>query len=516
MPDAKLIQTQIDEAKTRLQSRILLDAEGVGDPRVKRLVSRIGRDVFKKTFSLTRLRRDPEIGAEGFDAFRKIFGKLPKAYVADGKIAEALRLLRETDVKHSLIARVAGYRFPQTFRQEIKRRTGQTPSQIREAARRAGRLEQKRCTVLRDAPCANTAAWATWDALREETPEVQLAICFNEIRAESPALFHVLGEASRIEGREDRRRGVGISELALKHLEANAASFGGEAGELWAVGKARLGNALRLALDFTSAKEAFDEADKAWDELGGRGSPLAEAEIALLKGCFKMFRGDLGDALDLSNRAIALARSFGGGELLVRGVVQRVSVLGMRDEAEKTIPALRELLRLADEQVDRRLRFVANADLAIASTESGDFEGAREALLRARSDLDQALPLERWQLDWTEGLLLRFQDDLEAAGQKLNAAYAGMTEMGERGHAAVIGVDLAIVADLQGRSSDVLRLASEAIPVLAGFDRHEDAQAALDLLRKAIADDNVTVVVLGVVRKALRRGLHDPAISARA
>ncbi len=72
----------------------------------------------------------------------------------------------------------------------------------------------------------------------------------------SPELFDLLREKSRQEGRRDRQRGIELAELALLSLDVSAAALGERIHELRALGRAWLGNAKRLALDFPGAEEA--------------------------------------------------------------------------------------------------------------------------------------------------------------------------------------------------------------------------------------------------------------------
>ncbi len=76
----------------------------------------------------------------------------------------------------------------------------------------------------------------------------------------STVLFDLLRKVSRLEGRKKRQRGIELAKLALVSLERSDRVFGDRIHDLRAHGWAWLGNAYRLALDFSEAAAAFEHA----------------------------------------------------------------------------------------------------------------------------------------------------------------------------------------------------------------------------------------------------------------
>ncbi len=102
-----------------------------------------------------------------------------------------------------------------------------------------------------------------WREIRDLAPEEQRRrLRRYEFRSE--ALFDLLRETSRQEGRCDRQLGIHLAELALISLEGSADFFGDRIHDLRALGHACVGNAHRLARDFPAADQAFERAEAEW------------------------------------------------------------------------------------------------------------------------------------------------------------------------------------------------------------------------------------------------------------
>jgi AraC-like DNA-binding protein len=71
-----------------------------------------------------------------YRAFRREIGVSPMAFLQDLRTAEALKLLRFSDLKIEEISRRVGYNDPLYFSRAFKKTTGQSPSQFRQALQR--------------------------------------------------------------------------------------------------------------------------------------------------------------------------------------------------------------------------------------------------------------------------------------------------------------------------------------------------------------------------------------------
>ncbi len=175
------------------------------------------------------------------------------------------------------------------------------------------------------------------------------------------------------------------------------------------------------------------------------------------------------------------------------------------------IADLRLALRELETFDEPSLTLVALCDLASAYVDAGRPRRALAAVPRAHA-LCEALgePVTRQQLRWTAGLARQALGQHERAEARLRTAYTGFLELGARGYAAVVALDLGIASLELGKGEEVARLAAGAIPVFESLRLDREAVAALELLRGAILDDAMTLPILRQARASLLASLRDP------
>ena len=203
----------------------------------------------------------------------------PGAYLWDCRLETASRLLRDTEMPVYQIAELVCYAGRQAFSDAFKKWCGLRPTvfrrSIREVIRKlglapekmsstrylqqamTGRLDWSEVTVLdqrlralypalADHRPAKTAAGAgqggdeldeqqlaarLWEQLEDRPFVGQQALVRHQVLFRTPALFDLLRTKSRKAGRQDRRRGVELAELALVSLEVTRAEVRGEQDE---------------------------------------------------------------------------------------------------------------------------------------------------------------------------------------------------------------------------------------------------------------------------------------------
>ncbi len=106
----------------------------------------------------------------------------------------------------------------------------------------------------------------------------------------------------------------------------------------------------------------------------------------------------------------------------------------------------------------------------------------------------------------------RGQGDPRAAESLLLDARAGFVTFGELDHVAVIALDLGILYDEQGRSTEAIKLMVATLPVIKALKIYPEATAALALIRQAVEAEEITLEVLGEARSHLERLRRDPSI----
>ncbi|MCP4662893.1 MAG: helix-turn-helix transcriptional regulator, partial [bacterium] len=141
-----------------------------------------------------------------------------------------------------------------------------------------------------------------WQELKDRSWKEQWELIQDQFRFSSAALFHLLREKSREEGRIDRWRGVRLAELALESLFGIDEVIGADTLSNWqAQGWAWIGNARRLAFDYPGAEKAFIRAE--WCLPSADRNPLVEAELLQNKAALRWFQHRTEEAIELVGRA---------------------------------------------------------------------------------------------------------------------------------------------------------------------------------------------------------------------
>jgi AraC-like DNA-binding protein len=204
--------------------------------------------------------------------FTRETGATPTGYIRDRRMETAARLLTETDLKIWMIGHLVFDCDLASFSAAFKRWSGSSPNAYRKAARKAAReadsvghdlrkigetllggglaeltadqldhliryLQAQREAAGPPAPPAlaidgpsleRGVALTMWERLRHLPPAERKALVRQPYGLRSTALFDVLREKSREEGRKDRQAGVRIAELAIASLDGVAAHLTSE------------------------------------------------------------------------------------------------------------------------------------------------------------------------------------------------------------------------------------------------------------------------------------------------
>ncbi|MCP4658682.1 MAG: helix-turn-helix domain-containing protein [bacterium] len=521
------------------------------------VLARIEESIFSPGFDVHQLKQACGIRPQTIELFRSELGCLPAEYIRDRRLRTAAKLLRETSVRAWRIAEFVGYSGIKAFGVAFRRWAGRSARSYRRAWRTDGamglvpagesdtvqfwrraatgtlepeeaaglieRLREKypqpeglpfvaRFT-LRDESYERLVVEMVWNLLEAQPWEEQRKLVRNHISCGSPALFELLLANSREQGNVDRERGIRLAELAMDCLDGSAKDLGDELPMLRVRGWAWVANARRLALDLQGAEEAFAAADAEWRGVRETQGGRMEAELYDLKATLRMFQYRFDEALALNRNAIDLLRSLGHPILLAQSLMLRATIHENTGETRAIARDLREALELLSEQEQPALMLTAYKNLADACSRTGDYEEGSRILSRAKALSKTVDSKIIWyELHWIEGLLHQGRGDLSRAASSLQEARVGLSELAQRERAAMASLDLAIVYVKQDRFSEVLALASEAIPVLEGFKTHRQASPALKVLCDAIADDKVSLVALLEVRACLDRILRDPRV----
>ena len=468
-------------------------------------------------------------------------------YIAVARIEVADVLIRNTDLDLASISERIGYTYHPTFTENYKRLKGTLPSEMPrerlappliddETSLKAGRglLDEEAVVryvedLLRIYPTAakrihiggcpepehliivdgaqddQLKAEGLWQKIRDLPFEEQCREV-RRFRFCNRVLFDLLRRVSRPEGRKSRRRGIEVAELALVSLERSDRVFGDRIHDLRALGWAWLGNAHRLALDFSAAAAAFEQADREW------GMPRAErdlsvsANICALKGCLWMVRREYAAATRDLDRACALFRQLAQARDGAMALIKRATIHIYAGKLGEAIEDLQEAADLIDKDEEREVAFAVRGNLANALVRAGNAKSAARELDRARQlnhDIDD--PLGAIKLDWIAGDLGELLGDLEAAERFYAGVSTGFQEAGEMRYFGMVSVDLMTIHSQQGEWEKVGALASETLPILSSVRLHHETVAAVNLLAEAVEAQGLSCQLLKDLRVALRK-----------
>jgi AraC-like DNA-binding protein len=523
----RLLEAAVEPSLSRIRQDRVARASSA---RVKRLLTYLEDHLLDPELTIGALKlacgiRDNSISS----VFGSELGDPPQLYLKNRRMETAARLLRDTDLKIWQIAEMICFANPASFSTAFREWSGRSPKDYREHARSAaappldddllnaqvlrraldgeaepdqlrrmiGRLRAFEpaepeaepspgppSLAIDGAKIERGLALVFWEELRYRPAEEQTRMVRRPNGLCSPALFDVLRDKSREEGRKDRQAGIQIAELALASLEGVAPYLSEERlANQKAWGMATVANAKRLALDLLAADRLFQQAERT---LPADPEPRVVAEIRDLESSLCLDQGRFEDALDLVEEATATFRTLGDVELVAKGLVHRAVARGCAQTPGAAIPDLLEALKLLEDSSERSyLRLTLFQNLLTAYVLSGQTENARKWLCETRvlgTRLGDGLGCG--QLLWIEGHLEKGCGDLTATKQCLRLARERFMEIEEVAHSAAVSLDLAEVCLQQSQTSEALAWASAAIPVFEELRIVHLAAAGRKLLRE--------------------------------
>jgi len=320
------------------------------------------------------------------------------------------------------------------------------------------------------------------------------------------ALCYLLLKKSREATFDNPNKAVELANLALRVVQ----HLGGEAydphwvTDLHARCLAHLGNALRVLGELRSAEDAFLQAES-YLARSMTGNVEVRAEILDLKSSLQRARRQLGDALEMVDRALTLYREAGDSHSVGKLLLKKAKILEESDDSQSAIKLLEQASREIDPERDRRLFTYARYNLLGTLALAGAYEEASQLLPEVRDLFQEAQPLDLIRLRWAEGLIdlgLGRLGPAEAAFREVREEFLAR-EMGY--DAALVSLDLARLFAQEGCVDDLKRLASELMPIFEARDVHREAIVTLLLFQRACEEERVTVDLVRKFAASLRR-----------
>lgn len=480
----------------------------------------------------------------------------PYAYIEDCRLEIACRLLSATDLKIWQIAQLLGYSTLQVFSRAFHRWSGLRPSVFRRRSRstdrKGGKLVGKPAPpqlagatdeedlipmgTLRKAisggldkeeadklarrlaklypesfHCSDTGTGAhdangfelsagdAWALLSQRSAAARRDLLDNRWQVASVDLFRMLIERSIESSRIDAERGLELAELAIDCVGALRGRLAPAALlPLQAEGWIWLANARRRAHDYPSAEDAIGRAEPAVKSVNDTDVRTA---FLIVKSGLRMAQSRFDEAQKLADQAVMALETTSDPKLGVMGLAHRANLFLTLEQPEDAVADFWHARKLADRVDDKYLRAIIYQGLTVCLAKLGRHQQVARFLPIAR-DLFQEIGFHKalYHLEWTEAFLAWDLGQLELAEKHFATARIGFTKEDEPFQSAMVTLDLALLLAEQGRSTEVLRLVSELIPVFEGLKAHREALLTLRLLEQAVAAREVSTKSLKKIR----------------
>jgi tetratricopeptide (TPR) repeat protein len=300
----------------------------------------------------------------------------------------------------------------------------------------------------------------------------------------------------------DPRRGSDLARAAVSVAER----LDGETyhprwvADLRAKAYAYAANTYRIQGDFRAAEEAFARAERFVEK--GTGQGRAEMRVLSLKASLLLdqYRHLESDAI--LARVEQHLREFDQRDELAKVLLKRARVSSAREQWKQAVQRVQEALELIDADADQHLRELAQSNLAQYQLESGDVAGARTAFERLPAPDGRRARTSR---EWLGASLLRAEGDLEGAARVYDDVRIALLADDLHYDVALVSLDLAIVARMQGDHETVRELARDALVLLTRAGAPQEAFAAIRLLVDAVEHEAVSTAFIQQVARNLSR-----------
>ena len=275
---------------------------------------------------------------------------------------------------------------------------------------------------------------------------------------------------------------------------------------------AELGNAYRVADDLDAADFALGRAAELY--LEGTRDELLGARLFDLQASLFGARRSFAAALQTLDVVHELYVRHGDVHLAGRALIKKGLYSGLANNQEEAIRLLRRGLAMIDAEREPQLALSAVHNIAFFLIGCGKFREARSLVWQNLPLYDaHGGQLHRIKLQGLRGLICAGLGELDRAEEYLAAARRGFEEAGVRYHAAIAGLDLAVVWLRQGRREEARDLVLESVRVFLELRIHREALAAVLVLQRAFEKGLQADALLDKAREFLRRIEQDPALT---
>jgi tetratricopeptide (TPR) repeat protein len=344
--------------------------------------------------------------------------------------------------------------------------------------------------------------WARIAGLPYEEQERQLE---EDVELQSWGLCQLVLRKSMEAGFADPPTAVNLANLAVKISARLGDVYHAEwVKDIHARALAYLGNARRVLGELRSADDSFRLAEEFLEE--GTGDPRLQAEILDLKSSLRRGQRRLGDALKLSEAALALYKASGDVRGVAVSLLKKTNLLTEMGKMDRAINLLQKNLSRIGAAEDLHLLAYARFNLLGCLTLTRRFEEAESLLPDVRPLLVKlGEPVNELRLRWTEGNIALGLGRIDEADSAFREVQAAFLERGMAYDAALVSLDLSLVYLRQRKLADLKKLSSELVLLFESRDVQREALGALYLFQKACEEERLTEQAINRLAERLRR-----------
>jgi hypothetical protein len=469
------------------------------------------------------------------DQLRFYLGSTIKIYIDKARVGLIAHRVSETSMSVPDAGKSAGILCSRTLRDTFKRCTGERPTDLQQPSvepeltcdtwLRAGLgdFDAVRETigalrpfvpVVSKEPTIAIENFERWYSERVIWPNLR-ELSLEEGRKEvqhaavvGMALVNLLRQKSRQEGRLDRQRGIELAKLArIAVLNVKLLSRDVLKEEI-AMGWAWVGNALRLALDFVGAEDAFQKAFETLARREVEGPSIIVGDIYYLKVSLQIYRRQHEKAIELAELSLKNFQAMGDRVGEIKALEIRAVA---RDYAGMPEAALADLMKIVALQPDDDIfAFRAYYSMAIIYEKEGEYERAAELLGCAMKSSAEKSP---WihHFPWIKATIHHGLREFNLAEVGYREAVEGFAALDETFYSRLASLDLSILYLDLGRYLEAIDLSSVVVSFFTVLDLSEEALAALQVLKQSLCELSLTKETLLGFRDAVRQ---DPTLPA--
>jgi tetratricopeptide (TPR) repeat protein len=276
-----------------------------------------------------------------------------------------------------------------------------------------------------------------------------------------------------------------------------------------------LGNLRRIASDLEGAERAFETCYAHLKK--GTREPIERAMFLDLRASLRRDQRRFQEAMRLLNRAADIFLRQGDRHRAGRSLVNLSTVHAVAGDTEQAIAILQRAVELIDPATDERLLLSASHNLI-------DYLTSLERFIEARGLYRNTRPLyEKYEAAgfsnlrrWVKAKIERGLGQLESAERLFLAARQGFLDKEMPYDAAIVSIDIASLYAEQKRTSELKRLAAEALSIFTSLGIQREALAALMFLKQAADAERLSVDVAARLAQFLHRAQSDPSLKFEA